>query len=141
MTTRFRAVAGLASVAVAATTLAMPAWSRSERHGPRTVTLTVHYSRFSRRVVTVHAGDEVRFVVHNDDPIDHELIIGDDATQARHERASDRLHHGVAGEVSVPARTVAATVYRFDQPGRMTFACHLPGHFAYGMHGQIDVVE
>jgi uncharacterized cupredoxin-like copper-binding protein len=32
------------------------------------------------------------------------------------------------------------TFYRFTQPGPLMYACHLPGHFAYGMHGTIDVV-
>jgi uncharacterized cupredoxin-like copper-binding protein len=27
-----------------------------------------------------------------------------------------------------------------DQPGTLTFACHLPGHVAYGMVGEIEVV-
>jgi len=140
MTTRLGAGVLVASAVMVTAALTIPAaWSRADHPGPRTVTLSVHYSRFSRHRVVVHVGDTVRFVVRNDDPIDHELIIGDDATQARHEQSSDPLHHGEPGAVSVPARTVAATEYRFTEPGQLTFACHLPGHFAYGMRGQIAV--
>ena len=33
------------------------------------------------------------------------------------------------------------TFYRFDQPGRVLFACHFPGHYAYGMRGWITVTN
>jgi uncharacterized cupredoxin-like copper-binding protein len=35
----------------------------------------------------------------------------------------------------------AVTTFRFDEPGTVEFACHLPGHYEYGMHGTIEVVE
>ena len=75
----------------------------------------------------------------NTDPIGHELIVGDEATHARHATGSEAYHPPVAGEVSVPANSVASTVFRFDSPGHVEFACHLPGHYAFGMHGQIIV--
>ena len=36
---------------------------------------------------------------------------------------------------------VGETFYRFDNPGRYEFACHLPGHYAYGMHGWVVVAS
>jgi uncharacterized cupredoxin-like copper-binding protein len=80
----------------------------------------------------------VRIVVRNTDPIDHELIVGDQATQDRHERGVEAHHDGsVPGEVSVPAGAVVTTTYRFDQPGRFLYGCHLPGHWDYGMRGVV----
>ena len=32
------------------------------------------------------------------------------------------------------------TFYEFDEPGTVVYACHLPGHVAYGMTGIIEVV-
>jgi uncharacterized cupredoxin-like copper-binding protein len=32
------------------------------------------------------------------------------------------------------------TTYLFDQAGAVEMACHLPGHYDYGMSGQIEVV-
>ena len=32
------------------------------------------------------------------------------------------------------------TFYEFTEPGTITYACHLPGHEAYGMRGTIEVV-
>ena len=107
--------------------------------GVRTVRLTARYSHWSREQVRVPAGSVVRFVVRNDDPIDHELIIGDDAVQARHEQGTEPRHPPRPGEMTVPAGTTAETQIALDRPGRYVYACHTPGHFAYGMHGTIDV--
>jgi uncharacterized cupredoxin-like copper-binding protein len=104
----------------------------------RTVTIVIHHSHFSVAHLEMHEGSLVRFVVRNTDPIDHELIIGDEAVQDAHEHGTEVQHHR-PGEVSVPAETTASTIYLFDRPGSLLFACHLPGHFAYGMHGTIRV--
>ncbi len=106
----------------------------------RTVVLTAHHSRFSPARVEVPAGSTVRFVVRNEDPIEHELIVGDDAAHRRHELGREGHHHGdVAGEVSVPPGATATTTYRFTGKGTVTFGCHLPGHWAYGMRGLVLV--
>jgi uncharacterized cupredoxin-like copper-binding protein len=105
----------------------------------RTVVVTMHHSRFEPPVVRVAPGERVRFVLRNTDPIDHEFILGDESVQRRHEQGREREHHGdVPGERSVPAGQEAATTYEFPAAldGRaLEFACHLPGHYAYGMHG------
>lgn len=108
--------------------------------GTRTVEVGVRYSRFAPDRLTVPAGTTVRFVVRNDDPIDHELIVGDDAVHDRHEDGTEAEHGAVPGEVSVPAGEIRTTEYRFDEPGTVVFACHLPGHLAYGMRGVVTVV-
>ena len=111
--------------------------------GERTVVVTMRHSRFEPAAVRVDPGERVRFVLRNTDPIDHEFILGDDAVQRRHEEGRERQHHGdVPGERSVPAGQEAATTYAFPAgPGGrlLKFACHLPGHYAYGMHGTVRV--
>ena len=47
----------------------------------------------------------------------------------------------VVGEVSVPADARASTTYAFHAPGPVEFACHLPGHYQYGMHGIVLVTR
>ena len=103
-----------------------------------TVVVTMHHSRFQPEVVRVAPGTTVRFLLRNTDPIDHEFILGDAAVQRRHEQGREREHHGeVPGEVSVAAGGEAATTYTFRTggPASLEFACHLPGHYAYGMRG------
>ena len=106
-----------------------------------TVDVGIRYSKFSFSTLHVRAGTLVRFVVHNDDPIHHEFIVGDASVHARHQAGTEASHPPVPGEVSVLPDDVGETFYRFDRPGRFEFACHLPGHYAYGMHGWVIVEQ
>lgn len=109
--------------------------------GPVTVELGIHHSRFDTDEIVVEAGTEVRFVLQNDDPILHELIVGPPDVHERHENGTEAAHPPRPGEVTVGPLTSAATTYAFDEPGSFEFACHLPGHRAYGMTGQVVVVD
>lgn len=105
----------------------------------QTVVMTIHHSRFSLSTIEVQAGTTVRFVVRNTDPIDHELIIGDQDVQDIHEEGTGHHHGAVPGEISVPAGKQRSTTYTFDETGTLLFGCHLPGHYAFGMRGEITV--
>jgi uncharacterized cupredoxin-like copper-binding protein len=120
----------------------LSACSSSDAAARDRVTVTIAHSRFvAQGEVTFAVGDTVTFVIRNDDPIDHEFILGDEKIQARHEEGRQRHHHGkVPGEVSVPAGTTRTTTYTFTERGTVPYACHLPGHFAYGMRGEVTVL-
>jgi uncharacterized cupredoxin-like copper-binding protein len=77
-------------------------------------------------------------VVENNDPIEHELIVGDQVVQDYHEQGV-AAYHNAPGAVSVPGGTTASTMYTFISRGTILFGCHMPGHWAYGMHGTITV--
>jgi uncharacterized cupredoxin-like copper-binding protein len=125
------ALALLASVLLAACSVAAGT-------GPR-VGITIHYSHFEPNVVHVPHGQPITFVLRNDDPIDHEWIVGDVATHEAH-RTGTEPHHGERPtEVSVAARSTVQTIVTFPEPVRLTFICHLPGHEAYGMVGTLIV--
>ena len=103
------------------------------------VTIGIDHSRFDVRALRVRPHTEVRFVVVNRDPIGHELIVGGPDIQARHATGPEASHPPVPGEVSVPAEGRGSTTYVFHSPGPVEFACHLPGHYRYGMHGIVQV--
>lgn len=129
----------LAALATLGTAEAAPS-SSAAAAAVRTVTLTIHHSRFSLSDVRVWPGTTVRFVVRNTDPIAHELIVGDQGVQDRHETGNEAHHGDRPGEVSVAAGGTAVTTYTFgSSPGRLLFGCHLPGHWAYGMQGTVQV--
>ena len=107
--------------------------------GEVAVELRLHHSRFVPEDLTVEEGTTVRFVIHNVDPIDHEFIVGGGAVHARHEKGNEAEHGAVAGEVSVPAGETRSTTFRFDRPGTVVYACHLPKHLSYGMEGEVTV--
>jgi uncharacterized cupredoxin-like copper-binding protein len=108
--------------------------------GDVTVALTIHHSHFTPERVKVRPNTTVRFVVDNQDPINHELIVGDALVQARHEAGTEPVHPPRPGEVSIPALSTAATSFTFAGVVPVVYACHLPGHFAYGMHGLVEIV-
>ena len=104
-----------------------------------TVVLTAHHSKFGPARIAVEAGTTVRFVVRNEDPITHELIIGPQAVHDRHERGTESYHPTKPGEVTIAAYEEGETTYTFESPGVVAFGCHLPGHWTYGMHGEVEV--
>ncbi len=120
--------------------LALLAFSCAPASGSvRTVVLDVEHSSFGRERMTFSEGETVRFLVRNGDPIDHELIIGDDEAQRLHEEGTETHHGDKPGEVTVPAGATAETTYTFAEPGTLMFGCHLPGHYRYGMKGIITI--
>jgi uncharacterized cupredoxin-like copper-binding protein len=105
----------------------------------RTVTIDIRYSHFQPAAISVPAGVPITFVLRNDDPIDHEWIVGDEATHARH-RTGTEPHHGARPtEQSIAALSSVRTTVTFATPGTYRYICHLPGHEAYGMVGVVTV--
>jgi uncharacterized cupredoxin-like copper-binding protein len=102
--------------------------------------IRMRYSSFGPAVVTATAGRPITILLRNDDPIDHEWLVGDDAFHERHRTGTEGHHGARPTEVSVPAGTVATTTVTFRLPGEYRFICHLPGHEAYGMVGVLRVV-
>jgi uncharacterized cupredoxin-like copper-binding protein len=105
----------------------------------RTVAVNIHHSRFAPAEYVFEAGDTVRFVIHNGDPIDHEFILGNEAVQRRHENGTEKAHGAIPGEVSVPAGETRTTTYTFAEPGTLIIGCHLPRHYAFGMRAAVEV--
>jgi uncharacterized cupredoxin-like copper-binding protein len=104
------------------------------------VTVRFRFSKFERNLVTVSAGTPVRFNLRNDDPIEHEWIVGSEEVHERHRTGTEPYHDEVPTEVTVPALSTRSTTVIFDQPGDYVFICHLPGHEAYGMRGTVRVI-
>lgn len=134
-----------AVVVLLSTVLALGAWSAGRGQavvvgpGSATVHLVIEHSRFDHQRIAVRPGTTVTFVVENRDPINHELIVGDEGVHARHRSGNEPAHPPVPGEVTVGPGQTATTTYRFDQRGPVRFACHLPGHLEYGMEGVVVV--
>lgn len=108
--------------------------------GDPTVAIGIEHSRFRPADLRVVEGTRVRFVLDNGDPIHHELIVGPPEVHARHAGGTEAEHPSIPGEVSVEPGGRAVTTFTFDEAGTVELACHLPGHYAYGMHGTVEVV-
>ncbi len=127
----------LAVVALVAAGVAVAAAAGARATAP--LEIGIRYSRFSPDRLQVPVGRPVTVVIHNDDPIDHEWIVGDEEVHARHRDGTEAGHGDRTTEVTVPAGAVRRTTVVFDRPGTLRFVCHLPGHEAYGMAGTLVV--
>ena len=103
------------------------------------VTITIHYSAFDPTELSVPAGVPITFVLVNEDPIDHEWLIGDEAFHEKHRTGTHASHGAVPTEVTIPALETVTTTITFDEPGRLAYICHLPSHEQYGMLGWLTV--
>ncbi len=103
------------------------------------VTITIHYSLFDPMHLEVPRGVPVTFVLVNEDPIDHEWLIGDEAFHEAHRTGTHEAHGEVPTEVTVPALETVETTITFEETGTLAYICHLPGHEGYGMVGILTV--
>jgi uncharacterized cupredoxin-like copper-binding protein len=128
-----------ALIAIGTLSVAMTAGGRGSTSSAPAITM--HYTSFSPSALTVKAGEPITFELRNDDPIEHEWMIGDDEMHERHRTGTHAIHDEIPTEVTVPAFTTKLTTITFDEPGEYEFICHLPGHEEYGMKGVVRVVE
>lgn len=106
---------------------------------PARFEIRIHYSHFEPSTFSVPLGRPVTFVLRNDDPIDHEWIVGDEAVHQVHRTGTEVHHASRPTEISIPALSTREATITFDQPVGWQYICHLPGHEAYGMVGAVVI--
>ncbi|HKY50305.1 MAG TPA: cupredoxin domain-containing protein [Candidatus Limnocylindria bacterium] len=104
---------------------------------PLVVHIRIHYSKFEPAAIDVPAGVPVTFVIRNDDPIDHEWLIGDASFHARHRTGGEAAHGDRVDEVSLPSNATKSTTLTLSN-GAHVFICHFPLHERYGMIGIVN---
>jgi uncharacterized cupredoxin-like copper-binding protein len=103
------------------------------------IEIVIRYSHFEPATLTVPVGVPVTITLRNDDPIDHEWIVGDESVQAVHRVGTELLHPTRPTEVVIPAGETRVTTITFERAGVLQYICHLPGHEAYGMVGSLTI--
>ena len=103
----------------------------------RALEIGIHYSHYSTTRINVPAGLPITFTIHNDDPIDHEWLLGDLAMHERHRTGTEPVHAERPDELTIPAMSSRTTTVTFPIAMTLTYMCHLPGHEAYGMVGML----
>jgi uncharacterized cupredoxin-like copper-binding protein len=134
-----RAIVGLGLGLAIAVLTGMLAGVMARSSDPIEIPIRIHYSHYEPASVMVPVGRPVTFLITNDDPIDHEWIVGDAASHERHRTGTEPVHGARPTEVSIPARSQTRTTVTFAAPGSLQFICHLPGHEAYGMVGTVTI--
>jgi uncharacterized cupredoxin-like copper-binding protein len=134
-----RAIAMLGfGLAIAAMT-ALGASAIARSRDPLVIPIAIHWSHYDPASIRVPVGVPVTFVITNTDPIDHEWIVGDEATHERHRTGTEPIHDARPTEITIPAGTERRTTVTFAATGSERFICHLPGHEAYGMIGTVVI--
>ena len=127
------------SAALALLLLAGPAAGCTQSASPQRIEITIHYSQFDPSALSVPSGVPITFVLINEDPIDHEWLIGDADFHERHRHGTEAQHGARPDEVSVEALSTEETTLTFAKPGTIQYICHFPSHEAYGMVGTLTV--
>ena len=104
-------------------------------------TVAIHFSRFVPEEATVPVGVPLTVTLRNEDPIEHEWIVGTAEVHERHRTGTEPFHDAVPTEVTIPALETRTTTVTFEEAGEYQYICHLPGHEAYGMTGVLRVTE
>jgi uncharacterized cupredoxin-like copper-binding protein len=107
---------------------------------PGNTTIHIRYSRFEPESISGRAGQPLEITLQNDDPIEHEWIVGPEDVHERHRTGTEPYHDAVPTEVTIPALSSRTTTVTFAEPGEYAYICHLPGHEAYGMVGTLQIV-
>jgi uncharacterized cupredoxin-like copper-binding protein len=112
----------------------------------RVVELSMTGMRFLPDHLNVHVGETIAFVVNNPNDIAHEVFIGDldeqNAHEAMHMAAPSNQqamvsHYGTG--IFLDAHGTGVLTYHFATAGEIFIGCHLPGHWAAGMHADVTI--
>jgi uncharacterized cupredoxin-like copper-binding protein len=98
--------------------------------------------RFTPADITVRRGETVKFVVHNDGRLLHEMVLGTPAELQAHAALMQKfpeMEHASPNMAHVKPGADGQIVWQFTQPGEFRFACLQPGHFEAGMLGRVTV--
>jgi len=98
--------------------------------------------RFTPSAITVKRGQTVKFVVHNDGQVLHEMVLGTTDALKEHAELMKKfpgMEHADANIAHVKPGENGEIVWQFTQPGSFEFACLQPGHFEAGMVGKVVV--
>ncbi|WP_082536157.1 MULTISPECIES: cupredoxin domain-containing protein [unclassified Roseateles] len=109
----------------------------------RTVTLKMTDNmRFTPDRVELKLGETVRFVVHNDGKMLHELVIGTKKELDEHAALMLKfptMEHDEPYMAHVDPGKKGEIVWNFNRAGEFDFACLIAGHYQAGMVGKILV--
>ncbi|HCY15459.1 MAG: hypothetical protein A2Z93_01630 [Curvibacter sp. GWA2_64_110] len=109
----------------------------------RTIEVTMDDNmRFNPGLITVKAGETIRFFVKNVGKTQHEMVIGTADELKEHAemmRKMPGMQHAEPNMVTLAPGKRGGVVWQFSKAGQVDFACLIPGHMEAGMKGLITV--
>ena len=98
--------------------------------------------KFTPDVINVKQGEVLKFVHTNKGKLMHEFVLGTPELLDEHAEMMKKfpgMEHDEPYMLHVPPGKSGAMMWRFDQPGEISFGCLIPGHFDAGMKGKLVV--
>ena len=98
--------------------------------------------RFAPANIEIKLGETIRFVVHNDGKVLHEMVIGTRQELDKHAALMlkhPNMVHDEPWMAHVDPGKAGEILWTFNRLGNFEFACLIPGHFQAGMRGAIRV--
>ena len=92
--------------------------------------------------IVVKQGETVRFAVHNDGKVMHEMVIGSMKELKEHAELMRRfpgMEHDEPYMAHVAPGRQGEIVWQFTRAGEFNYACLIPGHMEAGMIAKITV--
>lgn len=114
---------------------------------PRRVSRTIKVDmadsmRFTPANLAVKRGETVKFVIHNDGKLLHEMVLGTVEALKEHAELMKRfpnMEHSDPNMAHVKPGAAGEIVWQFTKVGDFQFACLQPGHYEAGMVGKVAV--
>lgn len=105
---------------------------------------------FDPSTVEVATGETITFHLTNNGTVEHDFVIGDEATQTDHEaemremdaatrEGGDAAMHSDPNAITVAAGETGDLAWTFSEPGEVLYGCHVVLHYDAGMVGTITV--
>lgn len=114
----------------------------------RTIKVNMEDLAYDLKDLNVKDGETIRFIIINKDETEHEFTLGTAEMQAADRKAmAEQADHGESMEMSIPNSVMVGEletkelVWKFKGPGKIEFACNIPGHYEAGMHGEIMIMN
>ena len=109
----------------------------------RTITMSMNDAmRFTPDRIEVRTGETIRFELHNEGKLRHELVLGEPEALRRHaammQMMPDMQHSGPNMASLAPGER-GQLIWKFTRTGTVTFACLQSGHLEAGMKGSVAV--
>lgn len=112
----------------------------------RTIEIEAVDLAFKPVSIEVKKGETIKFVVANTGNLEHEFVLGTASEQKEHAKEMQAMqgstgmaHHSDSNAITIPAGETKTLTWTFTQAMPVEFACHIPGHYEAGMHGDIQV--
>lgn len=118
--------------------------SAEAKNGRRIDVVIANGSMFySIKEIKIKKGEVINFVIHNNDKLLHEFVLGSDESVAyeREEQAEGEEHTGPEPiyEVEIKPHQVGTLTWKFTEAGKFNYVCLQPLHYEQGMKGRIIV--